>query len=109
MLQMAGEFVFGQLEDSRVLWRYIMNRTTKFVIEISSDLDYEEIVANILFEEETVATISQENGLENLEIEIFSSFDRKSWIFSLEEFINALNSAKGCLLKMPQLSKESDN
>ncbi|CRX39351.1 hypothetical protein [Estrella lausannensis] len=86
-----------------------MNRKSKFSVEISSDLVYEEMVANILFEEEEVATVSQEKGLENLEIEIFPSFDGKSWEFSFEEYIKALNFAKNCLLKMQKLPKESDD
>lgn len=46
-----------------------MNR--KFTVEICSDLDYEEMVADICYEDHTIATITQENGVDKMEIEIF--------------------------------------
>lgn len=45
----------GQTEHSKDLLREVMKTTNGFVIEISSNLDYEEIVSNILYKEETMA------------------------------------------------------
>lgn len=83
-----------------------MKTSNGFVIEISSDLDYEEVVANILYEEETVAILSQEKGLENLEIEIFPSVEAKPWKFSFDDFLNALQLSKKCLIDMQKLTEE---
>lgn len=88
------------MEHLRALLREIMKNTNDFVVEISSNLDYEDIIANILYKEESVAIISQENGLENFEIEIFPPVETKSWMFLLEEFINALQLGKKLLIKM---------
>jgi hypothetical protein len=81
-----------------------MKNSKGFIIEISSDLDYEEMVANILYDEETVAIVSQENGLENLEIEIFKSFDSKSWHFLVEDFLKAILLSKKLLTEKKKLS-----
>jgi hypothetical protein len=71
----------------------------KFKIRICSDLDYEEIVADICYEDYWVATISQEKGINNLEIEISSLSGEKQWSFYLDEFINALIEAKKKIMK----------
>lgn len=94
------------MEHSKDLLREGMKTINGFVIEISSDLDYEEIVANILYKEETIAILSQENGLENLEIEIFPSVEAKPWKFSLDDFIKTLQLSKKCLIDMHKLSEE---
>jgi len=83
-----------------------MKITNGFIVEISSNLDYEDIVANILYDEETVAIISQEKGLENLEIEIFSSVEEKPWKFFFDDFFNALQFAKKRLIEMQKLPEE---
>ncbi len=76
-----------------------MKNTNGFIVEISSDLNYENIVANILYEEETVAIISQEKGVGNFEIEIVPSFDAQPWKFSLDDFIKAILLAKKSLIE----------
>ncbi len=43
----------------------------KFRIRLCSDLDYEEMVADIVYEDSTVATISQEKGINKMEIKYF--------------------------------------
>lgn len=83
-----------------------MKTTDGFVVEISSDLDYEDMVANVLYEEETVAIISQEKGLDNLEIEILPSIEGKHWKFFLENFLKALQLSKKRLIEMQKLPDE---
>jgi hypothetical protein len=60
-----------------------MNTDKKFTVEVCSDLDYEEMVADISYENHTLATISQENGIDNMEIEIFPHSEMTSWILPL--------------------------
>lgn len=80
-----------------------MKTTDGFIVEISSDLDYEEMVANILYKEETIAIISQEKGLDNLEIEIFPSAEGIPWKFFFENFLKALHLSKKRLIEMKKL------
>lgn len=71
----------------------------KFTIETCSDLDYNEIIAIVSYEEETVAIISQEEGIENAKIELFSNCSDGSKNYDLNEFIFIINKAKEVLKK----------
>ncbi len=76
------------------------------MIEISSHLDYENLVANILYEYETVAIISQEKGIENLELEILLIFEKIPWKFSFENFLSTLLFAKKTLIEPQKLPED---
>ncbi len=72
-----------------------------------SDLDYEEMVADICYDNQTVAMITQENGIDNMEIEIYPHDEqKKSWNFPLDDFIEVLAVAKKGLIKMIKLPEE---
>jgi len=72
----------------------------QFKIVISSDLDYEELCAEIYFDNQFVAIITQEKGFENLELEIYPPDKKKSWIFNFLEFEKILKKAKEILWEM---------
>ena len=74
--------------------------TSKFKILISSDINYDELCAEIFFEDQFVGILTQENGLENLEIEIYPHPNKKFWDFKFSEFEAALKSAKEALREM---------
>lgn len=81
----------------------MMNK--KFTVEVCSDLDYEEMVADVSYENHTIAMITQENGIDNMEIEIFlPEKEIKSWKFPLNDFIENIVFAKKCLIEMQKLS-----
>lgn len=76
----------------------------KFEVEICSDLDYEEMVADVSYENHTIAMITQEKGIDNMEIEIFSPEQEiKSWKFPLDDFIKIIEFAKKTLIEMQKL------
>lgn len=76
----------------------------KFRIGICSDLDYEEMVADVFFEQSSIAMITQEHGIDNMEIEIFpTTKEEKSWKLPLNDFIECLELAKKTLIKMQKL------
>jgi hypothetical protein len=88
-----------------VLLKKDMNK--KFTIEVCSDLVYEEMVADVTYENHTIAMITQENGIDNMEIEIFFPENEiKSWKFPLNDFIESIASAKKCLIEMQKLPDE---
>ncbi len=74
-----------------------INMDNKFTIEICSDLDYEEMVADISYENDVVAIITQEDGIENMKIQILSPASNESWNFILDDFIEAIGFAKKTL------------
>lgn len=78
-----------------------MNRD--FKILISSDLEYEELCAEIYFQDQFVAMLTQENGIENLEIQIHPPKNAPFWVFKFSEFELALQSAKSALLDMRKI------
>lgn len=83
-----------------------MNMHNNFRIRICSDLDYEEMVADICFKNNTIAIVSQEKGIDNMEIKILinnCALDRK---FPLDEFIEVLALAKKYLIEMQKLPDE---
>jgi hypothetical protein len=73
---------------------------SKFKIIISSDTEYNELCAEIFFEDHFVGILTQEQGLENLEIEIYPPQNKKFWTFKFSEFEAILKSAKETLWKM---------
>ena len=72
----------------------------EFYVEIVSDLDFEELVADICWGENTVATISQEEGPENMQVEIFSPERDGDWTFPLSKFLRTLAFARQKLNEM---------
>lgn len=79
-----------------------MTKQEKFRILICSDLDYEEMVADICYEDLTIAIITQENGIENMEIKILP-IDENSCSFPLNDFIETIIFAKKRLIEMQKL------
>lgn len=73
---------------------------SKFKIIISSDTDYNELCAEIFFEDQFLGILTQEQGFENLEIEIYPPQHKKFWVFKFSEFEAVLTSAKKSLWDM---------
>lgn len=84
-----------------------MTMQDKFRIRICSDLDYEEMVADVTYENHTIAMITQENGVENMKIEIFPPEEEiKSWTLPLNDFIEIIVFAKKRLIEMQKSPDE---
>lgn len=75
-----------------------------FNIIISSDTQYEELCAEIYYDRQFVAIITQEQGVENSIIEIEPPKNRKNWKFNYFEFIEILKAAQNNLEKMKKKS-----
>lgn len=97
--------IFGLMELLKDLLKEFMSNN--FIVEISSDLDYENMIANILFNEEPIAIVSQEKGIDKLEIELFYE-NSKSIQFSLDKFLKSLQLAKERLIEMQKKTEVKD-
>ena len=53
----------------------------RFQVNIFGDLEYDDLVADIYFDDQIVAMLTQEKGYENLEIEVYSPKDQDFWVF----------------------------
>lgn len=78
---------------------------TKFTIDVGSDQEHEDLVAEIYWDEEFVAMLTQELGYERMAIAIHPRSDGEAWEFGYDEFIEILEKARkrlGELRKRPK-------
>jgi hypothetical protein len=71
-----------------------MFENKEFEIILSSDCEHERLCAEIYFNGEFVAFITQEEGLENATIDFEPRKNNLKWTFSLSEFLKTLEKAK---------------
>lgn len=72
----------------------------KFLVEVCSDVDLEGMAIYISYGTEKIASITYENGIHNMEIELFPFGKSKDpQVFSLEEFLVFLEKAKKLAVK----------
>jgi len=72
---------------------------SRFTIELSSDLDYEEMVVYISLDNEPIATLNCEKGIDNLELELSPMYEEKVISKSFENYLLELDFAKKPLFK----------
>ncbi len=77
-----------------------------FEFSVGSDLDFEDLIADIGFEGNLVALLTQENGFQNLRIRIYPSKNQEFWDFRFDEFEDILQRAKK---RLWELRKTSEN
>ena len=78
----------------------------KFIIELSSDLDFEGMVVNICFGNQEVAMLNYDKGINNIEIQIPSQNEESQrFIFPLQDFLTVLEKAKKLVI---QCAKEDE-
>ena len=95
---MEEELISKKMDDLEGLLRINMNK--KFHLQLCSDVDLEGMAIYIDYGTETVASITYERGINNMEIELFPFGKSKdSQVFLLDEFINALERAKNLAIK----------
>lgn len=70
-----------------------MVRQKGFNVIVSSDFNYKKLCAEIYFNGEFIAIITQEEGIENACIEIANTASQKKWTFKYSDFIKILNQA----------------
>lgn len=79
----------------------------KFRIRLCSDLDYEEMVADVCYMNDTLGIINQDKGVDAMEIRIYHPNDlNASWQLPLDELIETLQLAKKNLKESEKI--ESD-
>jgi len=71
-----------------------------FDIVISSDTQYDDLCAEIYFDQQFVAILTQEEGIENAMIEISPPKNTKNWTFNYFEFITILDEAENNLKRL---------
>lgn len=70
----------------------------KFSIEFCSDLDYEEMVADIYYEGHAIGMLTQENGTENMKIKLYQ-ISVEVLEMPLDGYLETIVDAKNQLIK----------
>ncbi len=77
-----------------------------FEYSVGSDLDYEDLIADIGFDNQLVALLTQEDGFENLRIQLYPSKNANYWDFRLDELEAIIQKAKQRLWDLRKLPKD---
>lgn len=76
----------------------------KFEFSVGSDVDFEDLVADIGFDDNIVALLSQEEGFENLRIRIYPPKVGGFWDFRFDEFESIIQKARKQLFELRRSS-----
>ncbi len=80
-----------------------LSSKVKFEFSVGSDPEFDDLVADIGFEDHLVALLTQEDGFDNLRIRIFPPNNGSFWEFPFSDFEKILNKAKD---RLQELLKE---
>ena len=76
---------------------------------VASDVDFEDLIADIGFDDKLVALLTQEDGFENLRIRLYPPKDREYWEFRFDEFQNVILKAKNRLWELRRQPEKSED
>lgn len=79
----------------------------QFRLTMCSDLDYEEMVVDVYYGKDSVALITQEQGLENMKVNLSSS--NPKLFLPLDGFIDALKRGQEWLIKSQKLPDDDES
>jgi hypothetical protein len=73
----------------------------KFCVEVCSDSDFEDLVADITYDNHTIAMIIQDKGIDNMEVHFYDCYNNDLPVMvPLDEFLKTINFAKNRLIEM---------
>ncbi len=83
-----------------------MEKNKGFSTTLCGDLDYEGMIIDVCFDDQIIAMVNYEKGVDNIEVEILShNEEEQRWLYSLDDFIAILGEAKKLAIKC---AKEDD-
>ncbi len=83
-------------------------KEVNFEFSVGSDVDYDNLVADIGFENKLVALLTQEEGFEKIRIQIHPPTEGEYWDFCLNDFEEVIQKAKKRLFELRKIP-ESDS
>lgn len=81
----------------------ILNKYKGFRISVGDDQDHEDLTAEVYFNELFVAMLSQEEGFDKLQIEIFNNPNGDPWTFLLDDFLKVIELSKQRLWELRRI------
>lgn len=100
------EFVSTQTAVFEVSWNQLFGEDAmnEFEIQVLSDKDYEDLIAEVLYGEEFFLLIDQEEGFGNFKLSIYPRDNGKPWNIKLSELDQVL---KKTINRLRELQKNS--
>lgn len=80
-----------------------------FEYTVGSDIDFEDLIADIGFDTNLVCLLTQEMGFENLRIRIYPPKHQDYWDFRLDEFEKIIKMAKKRLWELRKIQEIKDS
>lgn len=71
-----------------------------FRVVVSSDPDYEDLVGEVYYHDVIVCLLTQEDGFNMMQLELFTPTTGDKWIFNMNEFEDALKAVKARLWEL---------
>ncbi|OGN62287.1 MAG: hypothetical protein A3F40_02060 [Chlamydiae bacterium RIFCSPHIGHO2_12_FULL_27_8] len=71
-----------------------------YKLRICSDLEYEKMVVDIVYKNQTILTLNQEHGINKIEFKFYCTNISNDEIFTVLDFIYVLEEAKKLLIKI---------
>lgn len=81
----------------------------RFRIDIVGDLDYEDLIAEIYFENQILAVLTQELGFAQMQIELYPPLNQKFWLFKMSEYEEVIQYAKKRLWDLRKIPDDLEN
>lgn len=66
----------------------------RFRITVGSDIDYEDLVGDLYFDDQIVCILTQEEGFQAMQLQLFGPPVGRNWNFAFAEFEEALAALK---------------
>jgi hypothetical protein len=63
-------------------------------VSVGDDPDYEDLTAEIYYQETFLAMLTQEQGFEKLQLNIYTSPSGDAWTFAMNDFLLVVEHAK---------------
>ncbi|MCI5141507.1 MAG: hypothetical protein D3909_07235 [Candidatus Electrothrix sp. ATG1] len=84
-----------------------MKKYKDFRVSVGDDPDHEDLTAEIYFRDYFVAMLTQEQGFDKLQIEIFQNPNGDAWTFLLEDFLKIIELSKQRLWNLRKIEQDS--
>jgi hypothetical protein len=74
-----------------------------FEFSVASDVDYENLIVDIGFDNKLIALLTQEEGFDKIRIQIYPPTEGEYWNFRLTEFEEIIEKAKNRLWELRKI------
>ncbi|MBT0121032.1 hypothetical protein [Vibrio campbellii] len=85
-----------------------MRNPDGFRVSVGGDPDYRDLTAEIYYKEEFLALISQDQGFDSLQLNIYANSGDGVWSFPMDELLGAIEYARQRLWDLRQINDSDE-